>query len=330
MPIRISGPNLELPWSSSLEEDRRLKKILMILAIPLLAVALIVPFIDVPEPDRQTLEKVPPRLAKVLLKEKEKPKPTPPPTKAPEPEPEPEPKLAEKKPVEEPIATPAPKPEPVVKEEPTVVQIEQARERAEEAIADVVDDLAAIQSEFDFSDLGTEELIDETPSEVVAVTRNVIGDATRANTGGITTNGTAPEVRREGLGKQQTARVTSTQRTQAAQARKKQRDAQKVAESGRASKRSQDEIRRVMDGAKPAVYRLYDRALRKNPVLEGNFKFELVIEPNGRVSSVKLISSELEDPALEKKLITRIRSIRFKSSSVSRTVVQYDYTFLPS
>ena len=334
MPIRISGPNLELPWSSSFEENRRLKKVLLILFVPLTVIAAVIPFIDVPEPDRQTLEKVPPRLAKVLLKEKEKPKPTPLPTKPPEPTPEPEEELVKKEPEKKPeekAPEPEPEPvEPVVKSEPTVVQIEAARERAEEAISDVVDDLAALQNEFDFSDLGSEELSDDTPEEVVAVSRNVIGDATRAGSGDIQTSSNAPTAKSTGLGKQQTAKVTNAKRTQAAQQRKKQRDAAKVAASGQSAKRSQDEIRRVMDNAKSAVFRLYDRALRKNPVLEGNFKFELVIEPNGRVSSVKMLSSELDDPALEKKLIARIRSIKFEAKSVSRTTVQYDYTFLPS
>ena len=324
MPLRISGPNLELPWSSSDANDRKLRKILLILFIPAAVIGAIIPFIDVPEPDRQTLEKVPPRLARVVLEEKEPP-PTPPPTPQPTPEPELEKEevVKEKPPAPEPETEP--EPEPVVEQQPTEIQIEQARERAEEAIADVVDDLAAIQNEFDFSDLGSETLETETIAEAAPVTRSVIGDASRQSSGGITTSGDAPSAKTQGLGRQQTAKVESKKRTQAA----KKRAERKVASSGQNPSRSQDEIRRVMDAAKSSVYRLYDRALRKDPSLEGNFKFELVIEPNGRVSSVKLVSSELDDPTLEQKLLTKIRSIRFEAKSVRQTKLEYNYTFLP-
>jgi hypothetical protein len=57
---------------------------------------------------------------------------------------------------------------------------------------------------------------------------------------------------------------------------------------------------------------------------------KLVIEPNGSVSAVELVSSELGSPALERKLLSRIRLINFGSANVERTTLNYSIDFLPS
>jgi hypothetical protein len=57
---------------------------------------------------------------------------------------------------------------------------------------------------------------------------------------------------------------------------------------------------------------------------------EMVIEPSGDVSAVKLISSELRDNDLVTKILTRIRLINFGSANVLRTRVNYSLDFLPN
>jgi len=93
--------------------------------------------------------------------------------------------------------------------------------------------------------------------------------------------------------------------------------------------RSAEEVRRVMDANKGAIYSVYNRALRKNPALEGSFGFRMTIEPSGVISSVTIINSELADPSLEKRLLARIRIIQFESASAGVTEVNYSFDFLP-
>ena len=75
--------------------------------------------------------------------------------------------------------------------------------------------------------------------------------------------------------------------------------------------RSDESIRRVMDQQKGGIFAIYNRALRQDPTLQGKFVFEMVIEPSGEVSAVKLISSELSDNDLVAKILARIRLINF-------------------
>jgi len=76
---------------------------------------------------------------------------------------------------------------------------------------------------------------------------------------------------------------------------------------------------------------LYNRALRKDPSLQGKIVLELTIQPNGKVTKVRVVSSELNNPTLESKLVRTIKGFRFKSrTNVSTLVVKYPIDFLPS
>ena len=69
--------------------------------------------------------------------------------------------------------------------------------------------------------------------------------------------------------------------------------------------------------------------MRASPELQGKLTLELQIEPSGTVSLCRIISSELGDPALEKKLIARVRMIDFGVENVLATLVDYSIDFLP-
>lgn len=93
--------------------------------------------------------------------------------------------------------------------------------------------------------------------------------------------------------------------------------------------RSDEVIRRIMDKNKGAIFAIYNRALRKDPTLQGKHVFEMLIEPNGSISGVKLLSSELNNEALERKILSRIKLIRFPAERVIKTRVNYSFDFLP-
>jgi len=55
----------------------------------------------------------------------------------------------------------------------------------------------------------------------------------------------------------------------------------------------------------------------------------MVIEPNGEMSEARIESSELNDEALEQRLLARILLITFPDADVAVTQVNYTFDFLP-
>ncbi|MBX2808575.1 MAG: AgmX/PglI C-terminal domain-containing protein [Cellvibrionaceae bacterium] len=100
--------------------------------------------------------------------------------------------------------------------------------------------------------------------------------------------------------------------------------------SSRQGFRDDESIRRTLEGAKSNVYSLYQRALLAHPELAGKFTFKLLIEPDGSVSDVQLMSSELGLKQLESDILTKIKAINFGPEDVSPTPVEYKFVFLPS
>ncbi len=99
----------------------------------------------------------------------------------------------------------------------------------------------------------------------------------------------------------------------------------------RGAGRSLGEIQEVFDRNKGAFYALYNRALRDKPGIKGKIVVNLTIEPDGSVSRCELVSSELGDPDLERKLILRVQQMNFGAKAVPRyTYPNYPIFFLPS
>ncbi|EHR70599.1 TonB family protein [Burkholderiales bacterium JOSHI_001] len=99
--------------------------------------------------------------------------------------------------------------------------------------------------------------------------------------------------------------------------------------SGKAS-RSLEDVRIVFDRNKGAIYSIYNRALREDPALQGKVVVELKISPDGQVTGIRLVSSELNAQELESKLLARIRQFDFGAKDVNAMVVTYPLDFLPS
>ena len=104
---------------------------------------------------------------------------------------------------------------------------------------------------------------------------------------------------------------------------------QTVSASGKAG-RSREEIEMVFDQNKGAIYSLYNRALRNNPALQGKLVLKLTIEPGGQVSDVQVVSSELGDEELERKLVQRIRMFTFVARDVPSVTTTKPIDFFPA
>ncbi len=101
----ISVSPYGLPWSIGEDELRRLRKLVSICLLAILMFGLIIPWLPLPEVEREELEELPPQLARIML---EKPVPVIPPPPIVEPKVEPKKEPEQKKVEPEPKAEPKP------------------------------------------------------------------------------------------------------------------------------------------------------------------------------------------------------------------------------
>ncbi|MBT9598336.1 MAG: energy transducer TonB [Vitreoscilla sp.] len=99
--------------------------------------------------------------------------------------------------------------------------------------------------------------------------------------------------------------------------------------TGKAS-RSIEDIRLVFERNKGAIYAIYNRALREDPSLQGKVVLALKVAPSGQVTDCRIVSTELNSPDLEQKLLARIRQFDFGAKDVNPMDVTYPMDFLPS
>jgi TonB family protein len=93
--------------------------------------------------------------------------------------------------------------------------------------------------------------------------------------------------------------------------------------------RSEEDIRKVMEQYKASFFSIYNRALKEDATLQGKVVVKLVIDPTGQVVDAAIVSSELKNPALEAKILAKIKSINFSAGNVARFTVNYSFDFLP-
>ena len=306
------APELQLPWESTTAEDTRYRKILRNLLSAVIAFGLLVPFLPVEELTREKQEELPPHLARVVMEKKVLLPPPPPP------------KPVEKK-VEKPVEKKVePKPEPKPKEPPPkpVDKVEQARRVA--AVSGVLafqDALADMRDSVDVDSLGDTGM-SRGEANAATVERSIIAGAARGGSGGIQTSNLSQDTGGPALSGRETTKVETTIAANAA-------DHGDSNVSANLGGRSDESIRRVMDRNKGAIFAIYNRALRKDPTLAGKLVFDMEIDASGAISALTLISSELADDALTKKILARIRMIRFDAENVVATRVNYSFDFLP-
>ncbi|GAB1258599.1 TonB family protein [Aurantivibrio plasticivorans] len=312
----LQAPNLQLPWYSSIDEDNRFKKYLKVAVGIFLVVAIAIPFIPVPELTREERETLPPALARVVLEKKEIPKPPPPP-------PPPKPKEEEKpKPVEEKPKPVEKKPEPK-KPEPQPAKIVEAKEKAAKSgLLQFKDDLADMRESLDMAKVNTGKLT-RGKADAAKVDRSVITSGAKSTSGGVNTAALSRDTGGVALSGRETTVVDSELASRTGKGN------EGSASSGGGTVRSDEEIRQIMDRNKDAIFAIYHRALRRNPGLQGEVVVKITIEATGQISAVSIISSQLNDPSLESRILSRIRLISFEATNKAKTIVNYTFNFLP-
>ncbi|MEM7208973.1 MAG: AgmX/PglI C-terminal domain-containing protein [Pseudomonadota bacterium] len=336
MATTIAFHQPQLPWDPLLGELRRFWRILLVLLGIFLLFGLIIPFIELPEPERTQVVELPPRLARII-EEKQAPPPPPPPEpveqekveEEPVPEEEPEePKVEEKVEEPEPVE-PQPETEPVTE----TAAVEAAREKVKKigvlALSDSLSDLRDTSSlttlKQDTLSSGGQTSIVTAKSGSGTATRSVTSTTT-SGSGGVGTQNVQKQTTDVQVAARETSQVSSETATKAVQQAAKKEQTKKTT----GGLRNEEEIQRTIERNKGAFYRIYNRALRKNPALEGKVVFAITIAKSGAVVEVKVVASDLEDPALEGKLVARIKLIDFGAQDVRDTTVRIPLDFFPA
>jgi periplasmic protein TonB len=295
----------ELPWEDDPESNQRFRKIVKWLLGILLLLGILFPLL--PTPKHTLAEEVPERLARVMTQTPKPPPPPPPPAPKPQEVPKIEPKLAMVKP-------------------PPVDQHERAHEKAQKQLNQVKDELADLRDVMDLTPLETKNLSGAVGADAHAE-RSLITSKVGAGSGGITS---ANASRGFGTGAGSLTGHDATTVSSGIQRSGLNNRPPATSGGGGKAARSREEIELVFDRNKGRIYSLYARALRDNAELQGKVVLEFTIAPNGEVTMCRVVSSELKDPDLERKIIALVRMFRFDPKDVDSITTTKPIDFFPA
>jgi protein TonB len=306
----------ELPWSNSSGQERKFRRLLGIILSILFALSVVWPFIPVSDIDPNEIDEIPPRIAKLLLEQRP---PPPPPPKPVEPEPEPDP-IEDSVPEQVVEAPPEPEPEP----EP-IDTTQLAREKAQAALLPFTEDLAQLADSDILEKVADNRELTTSVGEAARNERSMITSNVGAASRGINTASLSRNTGGSGLGSRTTTQVESSVQAAGQNAG----GARRTGTSGKAS-RSREEIELVFDRNKGVIFALYNRALRADPTLEGKLVLRLTIDPSGVVTMCEIVSSELSDEELERRLVQRVKRFQFEARDVESITTTKPIDFFPA
>lgn len=280
------------PWYES-GDDIKFKKTLRRSIIVFFIIGLIIPFLPVPEIEKKQLDQVSPRLAKLIVKKKEE-------------------KKVEK------VVKKEKKPETKKKTKKKAIKKETKKKVEQSGLLALSDELADLRESFDLGKIDNTKSIKQ-PVKKYNATKLISSSADKLS-GGVNKNRLTVATVNQKLDGHATSSVSSNISVA------KTRYNRKTGKAGR----SREEIESVFQKYKGAFYSMYNRSLRKDPTIQGRVTIELTISPSGRVVSCKIISSELGNKSLEKKIVARVKLMKFIAKDVDTVTVSYPVDFFPS
>ncbi len=303
----------DLPWTPSDDEQRRVRRVLGAVLGLFIGFGIVIPLLPEKPRTPAMAPAMPERIVEFILQQP-KPKPLPKPVEVPPPKPVEVPKVETRveRPVPVPVTQAEPRPDP-------------RKKAAASGLLALSDQLAELR-DMDVKTNVDAKSLNAGAGERTRVDRSILTAKTGSGSGGIAVG----EVSKgfgggsTGLKGHATAQVTSTT-TEASAAPEAQR-------SGKSAKaaRTREEIELVFDKNKSAIYSLYSRALRENPALQGKVVLEVTIAPTGEVTECRVISSELGDPELERKLVARVKMFKFEDRDVAVMTTTKPIDFFPA
>jgi len=305
--IAVNFRSYQLPWTPSEAEERSFRRVLGAILGLFIACSIIIPMLPERHLPPATAPALPERIVEFILEQ---------------PKPKLEPKVEEPKPIEKPkvearIEQPAPVAQVKPKDDPR-------KKAASSGLLALSDQLAELR------DMDVDRNVNDTPlnsgaGDKTRVDRAILTARVGQGSGGIAVARSSSGFGggSTGLKGNSTARVASNVQASTAP------EATRSGKSSKAS-RTREEIELVFDKNKSAIYALYSRALRDNPALQGKVVLEVTIAPSGEVTSCRIVSSELGDADLERKLVARIKMFRFEDRDVATMTTTKPIEFFPA
>ncbi len=336
-----------LQWRPGSDGDRNFAVVIFAVVVLSVSLGIVLSLITVPKEPRQVRVAVPERIAKFIL-DKDRPKPQPKAEVLPLPKPRPEIKVD---------LPPEPEPEPKSKPDETeiepVPQVKPQKPERTEVLTDAQQRARASAEKSGLLALGNElsDLIDTSDVSKMARTKitNMSGTSTAAaavDTGILSANrtggGSAANVKAGDysasisstpLNQQERLKVASTLMSEKSELKNSASGTQSGTKPHKSSAgsgvRFEEDIYYVIDQNKGKLHAVYRQARRANPGLKGKIIFDITILASGQVSAVIIRSSELNDPVLEERLVSRIKSFDFGAREGGEMTVTYPVEFIP-
>ena len=301
-----SHPSM-MAWTRGLEDDQRFRKTLSTALLVCLLFALIFPFIKLPVLDlREAADPYAKHDVIVMLPKEALPPPPPLP-------PKPREKLAQQKPIE--------KQQPVEEQQPAEEQVQ------DQGILAFRDKLESIKETPIVASLGAKAQINSDDS-AARPDRSMLTTNAPGTSGGIKLAALSRSVG-GGTGDARGA-VQGSALTRASSGIRAAGPGNRPLSSGQRPSRTDEEIQIVFDRYKAALYRLYNRELRRDPTLQGKMILRLTIEPNGSVSFCQLHSTDMNAPDLSAQVVDRVKTFDFVAKEVPAVTIVYPIDFLPA
>ena len=299
---------MKMPWNKDDNDQKEFRKVLLLVLFFSILLGILIPMWDIPIPDRVAVVEIPERLAKLMVPKKAPPPPPPKQEKKEEEKPDKEkPKKKENKPVPE--------------------KAKKARKKAERSgLMAFKDDFADLIDDTPVAKLGAKAKISGNGSKAKKTTRSLVTASAGTASGGINSASLSRNVGGSGksMGGVEFSHVESSIGSDFF-------GEERPLSDGPGPSRTDEEIQIVFDKYKAALYRIYNRELRKNPTLQGKMVLRLTIEPDGKVSACKVDSSDMDSPDLDKKIAARVKKFNFGAKeSVPSITILYPIDFLPA
>ncbi|PAU79624.1 hypothetical protein CK501_12505 [Halovibrio salipaludis] len=285
-----------MPWRSTRGEDRLLGVILAMLLVVFLPLVVLVPGMELPERAPEQSDEPDPQMARMLEEPEE-----------PEPEPEPEPEVSEAETEPEPDAPQAPQPEETVEEAREV-----ARESGLVGMRDQLAELRSLAPETETDIRDPEESADDGAG---ALPDGPDEEQLMADSGGPGEPGGA-SVEEGDMTRRETRDVAGSGDNSGAQ-------------PAEPEERPMANIRETFERNKSALFSIYNRARRQNPLLEGEVVLALRIGPGGNVLEVEVAESTLGDEGVARKIAQRVALFNFGAMEVPERSVRFPVDFAP-
>ena len=311
-----------MPWARGCQEDERFRRSLASSLAASLAIALMFSMIALPLVDRSEKLELPERVAKLVRQERALP-PPPPPVEEPvipeEEPPEPEPELVEEQP---PDQLPKSAEEPVMAEQKPDTR-EQVKSKGILAFRDSFANRADL---WPAVDLGSRARVRNAGENAVGrPERMMVTMLAPGSSGGINLADISRDVGGGG------GSIDGVHLSRVASSIGGGDGPDRPLSGGALAGRTDEEIQIVFDRYKAALYRIYNRELRRDPTLRGQLVLQLTIQPDGSVSLCRVHSSDMDAPVLANQVVDRVRTFDFgaKEDIVAVTII-YPIDFLPA